>query len=134
MTIGMPASERPAILGGRPLFPDGLPLARPTVAHPDRVAAATRTILSSGVLTNGPFVRELEARAGDYLGVRHCIAVSSCTAGLMLALRASGLSGDVVLPSFTFSASAHAVAWNGLRPVFADISPDDLLLDPTATL
>jgi dTDP-4-amino-4,6-dideoxygalactose transaminase len=50
----------------------------------------------------------------------------------MLVLRASGLSGDVILPSFTFSASAHAVVWNGLRPAFADIRPDDLLLDPAA--
>jgi dTDP-4-amino-4,6-dideoxygalactose transaminase len=132
MTIGMPAPDRPAIHGGRAIFPEGLPLARPTVADPDAVARAAGTILASGVLTNGPFVRELEARAAKYLGVRHCVAVSSCTAGLMLALRASGLSGDVVLPSFTFSASAHAVVWNGLRPAFADISPDDLLLDPVA--
>jgi dTDP-4-amino-4,6-dideoxygalactose transaminase len=132
MTIGTPSPDRPAILGGRPLFPDGLPLARPTVANPEAVATAARTILSSGVLTNGPFVLELEARAAEYLGVRHCIAVSSCTSGLMLTLRASELSGDVVLPSFTFSASAHAVVWNGLRPVFADIGPDDLLLDPAA--
>jgi dTDP-4-amino-4,6-dideoxygalactose transaminase len=132
MTIGMPAPDRPAVFGGRPAFPEGLPLARPTVADPDAVARATTTILASGVLTNGPFVRELEARAADYLGVRHCLAVASCTAGLMLTLRASGLSGDVVLPSFTFSASAHAIAWNGLRPVFADISPDNLLLEPAA--
>ncbi|HSK35410.1 MAG TPA: DegT/DnrJ/EryC1/StrS family aminotransferase, partial [Actinomycetota bacterium] len=89
-------------------------------------------ILASGVLTNGPYVRRLEEKAAAYLGVRHCVAVSSCTAGLMLALRVSGLSGDVVLPSFTFSATAHAVAWNGLRPVFTDIRPDTLLLDPAA--
>jgi dTDP-4-amino-4,6-dideoxygalactose transaminase len=132
MTIGMPAQDRPAILGGPPAFPEGLPLALPTFADPGFVERATATILSSGVLTNGPFVRELEARAAGYLGVRHCVAVASCTAGLMLALRASGLSGDVVLPSFTFSASAHAIAWNGLRPVFADISPHNLLLDPAA--
>ena len=131
MTIGMP-SDRPAILGGRPVFPRGLPLARPTVADPSSVSRAAIEILASGVLTNGPFVRELETRAADYLDVRHCVAVSSCTSGLMLALRASGLSGDVVLPSFTFSASAHAVVWNGLRPAFADISPDNLLLDPEA--
>lgn len=132
MTIGTPAPDRPAILGGPPAFPGGLPLARPTVADPDAVARAAESILASGVLTNGPFVRELEARAAGYLGVRHCVAVASCTAGLMLVLRASGLSGDVVLPSFTFSASAHAIAWNGLRPVFADISPHNLLLDPAA--
>jgi dTDP-4-amino-4,6-dideoxygalactose transaminase len=134
MTTSMPAADggRPAIDGGRPLFPDGLPLTRPAVGDPEALGAATRTILASGVLTNGPTVRRLEQRAAEYLGVRHCIAVSSCTAGLMLVLRVSGLSGDVVLPSFTFSATAHAVVWNGLRPVFADIRPDDLLLDPAA--
>jgi dTDP-4-amino-4,6-dideoxygalactose transaminase len=133
MTTAMPLDDdRPAIDGGRPVFPDGLPLARPAIADPAAVADAAATILASGVLTNGPYVRRLEERAADYLGVRHCIAVASCTAGLMLSLRASNLSGDVVLPSFTFSASAHAVAWNGLRPVFTDIRPDDLLLDPDA--
>jgi dTDP-4-amino-4,6-dideoxygalactose transaminase len=133
MTMAMPSDDdRPAIDGGRPVFPDGLPLARPAIADPAAVAEAAGAILASGVLTNGPYVRRLEQRAAGYLGVRHCVAVASCTAGLMLSLRASGLSGDVVLPSFTFSATAHAVAWNGLRPVFADIRPDDLLLDPDA--
>jgi dTDP-4-amino-4,6-dideoxygalactose transaminase len=133
MTTAMPLDDdRPAIDGGRPVFPDGLPLARPAIADPAAVAEAAGAILVSGVLTNGPYVRRLEERAAAYLGVRHCVAVASCTAGLMLALRASNLSGDVVLPSFTFSASAHAVAWNGLRPVFTDIRPDDLLLDPDA--
>ena len=134
MTTNLPASDagRPAIDGGRPLFPDGLPLARPAVGDLEALGAAIRAILASGVLTNGPTVRRLEQRAAEYLGVRHCIAVNSCTAGLMLVLRVSGLSGDVVLPSFTFSATAHAVVWNGLRPVFADIRPDSLLLDPAA--
>lgn len=122
----------PALHGGEPVFPEGLPLARPQVADPERVAAAVKGVLASGVLTNGPCVRELEARAAAYLGVRHCVAVASCTAGLMLLLRAAELSGDVVLPSFTFTATAHAVAWNGLRPVFADVSPATLLLDPAA--
>ena len=75
------------------------------------------------MFTNGPFVRELEERAAAYLGVRHCVAVGSCTAGLMLVLRAADLTGDVLVPSFTFAATAHAVAWNGLRPVFVDIEP-----------
>jgi dTDP-4-amino-4,6-dideoxygalactose transaminase len=135
MTMGMSTfvdDELPAAIGGQPLFPDGLPLARPFLADPDAVARAAQTILASGVLTNGPTVRELEARAAAYLGVRHCVAVASCTAGLMLVLRASELSGDVMLPSFTFSATAHAVAWNGLRPKFADIGLHDLLLDPEA--
>jgi dTDP-4-amino-4,6-dideoxygalactose transaminase len=134
MTTGSPRfdTDLPALHGGRPMFPDGLPLARPAIADPDKVATMTGAILESGILTNGPTVRRLEARAAEYLGVRHCVAVASCTAGLMLVLRASGLSGDVVLPSFTFSATAHAVVWNGLRPVFTDVRADTLLLDPAA--
>jgi dTDP-4-amino-4,6-dideoxygalactose transaminase len=132
MTMALPGHDRPAVHGGQPIFPEGLPLARPEVADPASVARATTQILASGVLTNGPYVRRLEAAAAEYLGVRHCVAVASCTAGLMLVLRVSGLSGDVVLPSFTFSATAHAVAWNGLRPAFTDIRPDTLLLDPAA--
>jgi dTDP-4-amino-4,6-dideoxygalactose transaminase len=109
-----------------------VPLARPGVADPARVAAEVEGILRSGILTNGPTVRRLEAAAADYLGVRHVVAVSSCTAGLMLVLRCAELTGEVVVPSFTFAATAHAVAWNGLRPVFADVDPGSLTLDPEA--
>lgn len=112
------------------MFPEGLPLSRPSVPDGDALAEDVRGILRSGVLTNGPHVKELERRAAEFLGVRHCVAVASCTAGLMLVLRASELTGDVVLPSFTFAATAHAVAWNGLRPVFADVDPGTLTLSP----
>ena len=122
----------PAALGGRPLFPDGLKLARPAVADIASVQDRVGAILADGTITNGPFVRELEDRAAAYLGVRHCVAVGSCTAGLMLVLRATDLTGDVLVPSFTFAATAHAVAWNGLRPVFVDIAPDTLTLSPEA--
>ncbi len=109
-----------------------IPLVRPSVPDPDGLADDVRKIVESRVLTNGPYVREFERRAAEYLGVRNCVAVSSCTAGLMLVLRCSDLSGDVVLPSFTFAATAHAVAWNGLHPVFADIDPETLTLSPAA--
>lgn len=122
----------PAIGGGTPLFPDGLPLARPTIADPAGLAREIERIVSSEVLTNGPTVRRLEERAAEYLGVRHCVAVASCTTGLMLVLRAAEISGDVIVPSFTFAATAHAVAWNGLRPVFADVDPETLTLSPEA--
>jgi dTDP-4-amino-4,6-dideoxygalactose transaminase len=121
-----------AIAGGSPAFPEGLPLARPEVKDPDAVAEDIRRILKSGIFTNGPYVREFERRTAEYLGVRHCVAVASCTTGLVLALRAMELSGDAVVPSFTFSATAHAVAWNGLRPVFADVDPETLTLSPDA--
>jgi dTDP-4-amino-4,6-dideoxygalactose transaminase len=109
-----------------------LPLTKPSVPDADRVVEDLRQILATGVLTNGRYVRELEVRAAEYLGVRHCVAVASCTSGLMLLLRAAGISGDVIVPSFTFAATAHAVAWNGLRPVFADIDPSTLTLAPSA--
>ncbi len=125
-----PLRTEPAILGGTPLFPEGLALARPQIADPGGVAADVEAILRSGVLTNGPFVRRFEETAATYLGVRHAVAVSSCTAGLMLVLRAAELTGDVVVPSFTFAATAHAVVWAGLRPVFADVEPGTLTLDP----
>lgn len=120
----------PAIRGGVPVFAEGLPLARPRFQDPAAIGREVERIVASGVLTDGPTVRKLEERAADYLGVRHCVAVASCTAGLMLVLRAAEISGDVVLPSFTFAATAHAVSWNGLRPVFADIDPATLTLSP----
>jgi dTDP-4-amino-4,6-dideoxygalactose transaminase len=122
----------PAVRGGRPLFPDGLPLARPAVPDVDKLVGELRDILTSGVLTNGPRVRALEEAAADYLDVRHAVAVSTCTAGLMLVLRGTELTGDVIVPSFTFQATAHAVSWNGLRPAFADIDPETLTLSATA--
>jgi dTDP-4-amino-4,6-dideoxygalactose transaminase len=123
-----PDVDLPAVFGGAPAFPRGIPVARPAVPDPDAVADEVRDILRSGVLTNGPHVRELERRTAEYLGVRHCVAVSSCTSGLMLVLRAADLAGDVVVPSFTFAATAHAVSWNGLRPVFADVDPRTLTM------
>lgn len=114
------------------MFPEGLPLARPSVPDVEAMVADLREVLTSGVLTNGPRVRTLEERVADELGVRHAVAVSTCTAGLMLVLRAADLGGDVVLPSFTFQATAHAVAWNGLRPAFADVEPETLTLSVTS--
>jgi len=129
----LPTSDpTPALLGGRPLFPDGLALVKPRVGKPDRVAERVGRILASGELTNGPYVRRFEDAACEYLGVRNCVAVSSCTAGLMLVIRAADLTGEVVVPSFTFAATAHAVAWNGLRPIFADIDRDTLTLSASA--
>ena len=123
--------DLPAIRGGTPMFPDGVPLARPTFSDPAAIGREVERIVASEMLTNGPTVQRLEERAAEYLGVRHCVAVASCTAGLMLVLRASEISGDVILPSFTFAATAHAVSWNGLRPVFADVDPGTLTLDPS---
>ena len=122
-------TEVPAILGGPAAFPDGLPFVRPPVPPLERVVARLEPSYERGMLTNGPLVRELEVEVATRLGVPHVVAVSSCTAGLMLAFRALAPDGPVVLPSFTFSASAHAVAWNGLTPRFVDCEPDTFQTD-----
>lgn len=124
----------PVMFGGSPAFPEGLAFVRPAVPDPGPVLVEVEKILRSGMLTNGRCVQAFERLAAEYLGVRHCVAVSSCTSGLMLVLRAAELTGDVVMPSFTFAATAHAAAWNGLRPVFADVDPETLTLSPTQAL
>jgi dTDP-4-amino-4,6-dideoxygalactose transaminase len=77
-------------------------------------------------------VSEYESAVASYLGVEHAVAISSCTAGLMLAYRLAGLRGEVVVPSFTFTATAQPLLWNGLEPVFADIDAQTLTLSPNA--
>jgi dTDP-4-amino-4,6-dideoxygalactose transaminase len=122
----------PAVLGGPRTFPDGLQLVRPLVGDVPRLAARLESVLASGNLTNGPTVRELEETLTERLQVRHVVAVSSCTAGLMLVLQSQGTRGRVVMPSFTFAASAHAVSWAGGTPSFADIDEGSLTLDPAS--
>lgn len=119
-----------AINGGEPAFPGGLPLVNPRFTDSARIARRLQDVLDSGALTNGANVRELEERLEDRLQVRHVIAVGSCTAGLMLVYQALGVRGDVVMPSHTFSASAHAVTWAGAQPAFADVERSRATLDP----
>ena len=113
-----------------PSFPDGLPFVRPSTPPLERVMARLAPSYDRGVLTDGPLGRELEEQVAAELGVDHVVAVATCTAGLMLVLRALELEESVVMPSFTFSATAHAAAWNGLRPVFAECDPASFQLDP----
>jgi dTDP-4-amino-4,6-dideoxygalactose transaminase len=122
--------EKPAIAGGKPLFAERLPIVEPEGLPGEAYMEAVRQVLASGVLTNGARVREFEAAAAEYLGVPHCVAVSSCTSGLILTLRALELTGEVILPSFTFYATAHSVLWNGLKPAFADCEPDTFCISP----
>ena len=122
-----------AILGGEPEFAEPLHVGRPNVGDVDRFLARVRRILDAGWLKNdGPCVQEFEQRIADLTGVRHCVAMSSGTAALEIAGRALGLVGEVILPSFTFVATAHALMWQGVRPVFCDIDPGSHQIDPGA--
>ena len=106
------------------------PIIRPTIPEVDQLGAEIREILASGIVTCGPHVARLEKLAAERLGVADCVAVSCCTSGLMLAAKALDLSGEVILPSFTFAATAHALVWNGLVPVFCDSLPGTYNIDP----
>jgi perosamine synthetase len=112
--------------------PDPIPLARP-VLGPEEEARVIE-VLRSGRLSLGPRLPEFEAAFARWLGVPHASAVSSGTAGLHLALRAVGVEdGDEVVTSpFSFVASANAVLYERARPVFADVDPVTLNLDPGA--
>jgi perosamine synthetase len=112
--------------------PEPIPLARPVVGEQEERAVAE--VLRSGQLSLGPRVGEFEHRFSDLLGVPYASALSSGTAGLHLALRAVGVrDGDEVVTSpFSFVASANVALYERARPVFADIDPVTLTLDPAA--
>jgi dTDP-4-amino-4,6-dideoxygalactose transaminase len=104
---------------------------RPNVGDRDRLVARIDDMLRRRWLTNdGPFVRELEERVAEHVGVRHAVAVCNATVGLELAARAAGIDGEVIVPSLTFVASAHALRWIGLTPVFCDVDPATHNIDP----
>lgn len=110
---------------------DFIPPARPMVGD-DEIAAVTR-VIRSGMLAQGPEVRGFELEFSEVLGLqRACVAVNSGTSGLHLGLLAAGIGpGDeVIVPSFSFAATANAVALTGATPVFADIETDTFCLDP----
>jgi dTDP-4-amino-4,6-dideoxygalactose transaminase len=121
----------PALLGGDPAFDQQVHVGRPNVGDRERLFERLNDALDRRWLTNhGTYVNELETRLADTLGVRHCIAVCNATIGLEIAARALDLRGEVIVPAFTFIATAHALSWIGLTPVFADINPETCTLDP----
>ncbi len=121
---------KPAILGGRAMFSKPVPITKPTLPATYRLERRYKEIIKSRMITNAYNVAELEKEISRYLKVKHAIALSSCTSGLMLIIKALELRGEIILPSFTFHATAHAVVWNGLKPVFADCDPETYNIDP----
>ncbi|MHB8894444.1 MAG: DegT/DnrJ/EryC1/StrS family aminotransferase [Candidatus Geothermincolia bacterium] len=107
-----------------------VPFNRPTIPEYGSLSRQFETFYNTGLITNGPAVRRLEAAVVEMFQVTHAVALSSCTSSLILTLKGLGLNGKVALPSFTFFASAHALVWNGLEPVFVDVEADTWCICP----
>lgn len=122
-----------AINGAPPAFEQPLHVGRPNIGDREAFLQRVNQILDNQWLTNnGPMVQEFERRIAEYLGVKHCVAMCNGTIALEIAIRALGLQGEVIVPSWTFVATAHALYWQGITPVFADIAPATHNLDPEA--
>ncbi|HTG43796.1 MAG TPA: DegT/DnrJ/EryC1/StrS family aminotransferase, partial [Verrucomicrobiae bacterium] len=120
-----------AIFSGKPAFPEKLHVGRPNIGNRAKLLERFNDLLDRRWLTNnGQYVQDFEARLREKTGTRHCIPICNATVALEIAIRALELSGEVIIPSFTFIASAHALQWQQITPVFCDIDPKTHNLDP----
>ena len=105
---------------------------RPNIGNRESFLARVNEILDNRWLSNnGPMVTEFETRVSEILNVKYVVAVSNATTALEIASRALGLYGEVIVPSYTFIATAHALQWQGITPVFCDIHPETHNIDPS---
>jgi dTDP-4-amino-4,6-dideoxygalactose transaminase len=122
-----------ALFGEKPAFSEPLHVGRPNIGDRARLHARLDEILDRNWLTNnGPFVRDFENQVAAAAGAKHCVAMCNATIGLEIAIRALGLEGEVIVPSYTFVATAHALDWQGITPIFCDIDPSTHNIDPNA--
>ena len=120
-----------AIASGPPAFTETLHVGRPNIGDKEQLLQDFHQILDNRWLTNnGPFVQEFEKKTASYLGVNHCIAICNATIALEIVIRGLGLTGEVIVPSFTFVATAHSLQWQEITPVFCDINPQTHTIDP----
>src|ERR1044071_4795241 len=120
-----------ALLGAEPAFPEPLHVGRPNVGDRRAFLDRARDVLDRRWLTNdGPLVREFEQSVAEIVGVKHCVAMCNATVALEIAIRAAELKGEVIVPAYTFVATAHALQWQEITPVFADMDPATHNLDP----
>ena len=120
-----------AILGGHAAFATPQVVGRPNIGDRARFQTLVDRALDSRWLSNdGQNLIEFEERVARRLDVRHCVAVANATLGLEILARATGMTGEVIMPAFTFIATAHALQWQQLRPVFCDIDANTHNIDP----
>jgi dTDP-4-amino-4,6-dideoxygalactose transaminase len=120
-----------AIFGGQASFQEVLHVGRPNIGDKERLLQRISEVIDRRWLTNsGPCVEELEKGLRQLLAVSHCDCMCNATDALQLAMRAMEMSGEVIVPAFTFIATAHAVQWLGFTPVFCDVDPRTHTIDP----
>jgi len=120
-----------AVFGGEPIFAEQLHVGRPNIGDKDRLLQRIAEVVDRRWLTNaGPSVDEFEQRLRQLIGVHHCDSMCNATVALQLAMRAMKMSGEVIVPAFTFIATAHAVKWLGFTPIFCDVDPRTHNIDP----
>jgi dTDP-4-amino-4,6-dideoxygalactose transaminase len=122
-----------AINGAPPAFDELLHVGRPNIGDREAFLRYVNDIFDRRWLSNdGPLLQEFEARIAAHLGVGHCVAMCNGTIALEIAIRATGMQGEVIVPSYTFVATAHALQWQGITPVFADVDPLTHNISPAA--
>ena len=120
-----------AIFGADPAFTSPLHVGRPNIGDQAQLMDRFKKILDSRWLTNrGRFVQEFEKRVADIVGTHHCVAMCNGTVAMEIVTRALGMKGEVIVPSMTFIATAHALQWQQITPVFCDVNPRTHTLDP----
>jgi dTDP-4-amino-4,6-dideoxygalactose transaminase len=139
--------EKPASLSPESQFPETrpsggmrVPFVRPALPDASVLLPAYAEIIASRQLTKGRYLERFELAIANRLGVKHAVAVSSCTVGLVLVYKSLDLEprdraapmGEVIMPSFTFLAAPAAPVWNNLRPVFIDVDPKTTNVVPEA--
>ena len=113
-----------AIFGAIPAFSDPLHVGRPNLGNTEKFIERIRDVFERRWLTNnGRYVQEFENQLCKLLGVKHCVAMCNATVALEITIRALELRGEVIVPSMTFVATAHALQWQELTPVFCDVDP-----------
>jgi len=116
------AREVRSILHRATPAPQALYVGCPNIGDREALLRRINEMLDRRWFSNdGPFVKEFEARIAEFLGVKNCIALCNATVALEIASRALDLHGEVIVPSYTFIATAHALQWQEITPVFCDM-------------
>lgn len=123
-------TQKPAILGEPPEFSEIVPIIQPTLPTLSEITTQVEEILSTRMITNHKYVAKLEIELKEYFKVQNVVALSNCTTGLLLLGKSLNLKGEVITPSFSFSATSLALVWLGIKPIFVDCDFEKFTIDP----